>query len=530
MALRDNELARRQEGRLELRTRPMRIEWALKELFSADGHELRAGFTCSARALPDTTERRMLEEILMGSRYAITDAEVSKHFEPRLHAAAAKAAQKHSVAEWMAEGTPAEMTEALRVAAVAVAFDCGVEVLPPFTLDLTSPSFQQQQMRARQHALAEQHTAEQVEHVQRAAGLLKQFAEIRAATPELSPGRVLEQISTSDRGAVLQTLLLASAKEEKAGDLWAVAGPYLVKFDRAGGGTQPRLFPLPPDLGPLRSVQRATIGGKRNLLVGARGGFLRVDPENPAEAQVFKDSPPTESALGFNRVIYRGEKLGYAASHGAAGIVCWLSDHTDGPTTKLTPDQLGLRGVVDSSASEISALIGPRNVEVLNDTSMIFSAGGKLFATDGANADLLSTPSTAEIIAIVPEDRRVIVVQDDGTISTVDRYSRAVTCVSRRSTRLRSAGSLPWLGSVRLLLAEDQGPVECVGLDDPLVTQYQSQHRSLRVVAGSAEMVAGISSDRQRVLIWNSWDGRQPVAEIYLTGITRHRVADVDFG
>jgi hypothetical protein len=530
MLLRDNELARRQEGRVELRSRPMRVEWALKELFTADGHELRAGFTCSARALPDATERRMLEEVLMGARYAVSDEDLAKHFEPRLHAAAAKAAQKHSVAEWLGEGASGEMTEALRMAAVAVAFDCGVEVMPPFRLDLASPSFQQQQMRARQHALAEQQTAEQVEHVQRAAGLLKQFAEIRAQTPELSPGRVLEQISAGDRGAVLQTLLLASAREEKAGDLWAVAGPYLVKIDRSGGAAQPRLFPLPPELGPLRSVQRATIEGKRSLLVGARSGFLKVDPENPGEAQLFKDSPPTESALGFNRVVYRGDRLGYAASHGAAGIVCWMGDKPDAPTSRIRPEQLGLRGEVDSSASESSQLVGPRNIEILNDVSMIFSAGGKLFAMEGVNADLLVTPSTAEIIAIVPEERRVIVVHEDGTICAVDRTTRRVTCMVKRSTRLRSAGSLPWLGSVRLLLAEDQGPVECVGLDDPLVTQYQSQHGSLRAVAGSAETVAGISSDRQRLLLWNSWDGTQPVAEIYLTGVTRHRVADVDFG
>src|SRR5258707_7415710 len=79
MSLRDNELARREDGRVELRPRPLRVRWTLGELRSADGHELRANFTCSARALPDATERRMLEEILLGSRYAVSDDDLSRH-------------------------------------------------------------------------------------------------------------------------------------------------------------------------------------------------------------------------------------------------------------------------------------------------------------------------------------------------------------------------------------------------------------------------------------------------------------------
>ena len=82
---------------------------------------------------------------------------------------------------------------------------------------------------------------------------------------------------------------------------------------------------------------------------------------------------------------------------------------------------------------------------------------------------------------------------------------------------------------MRLLLASEEGPVHCVGLDDDLVTQYVSPHRDLRVVTASAERVVGVSADRQRLIVWNAWDGRKPAAEIYVAGIARHRVADVEF-
>jgi hypothetical protein len=80
-----------------------------------------------------------------------------------------------------------------------------------------------------------------------------------------------------------------------------------------------------------------------------------------------------------------------------------------------------------------------------------------------------------------------------------------------------------------MLLVDTDGAIDCVGFDDPLITQYVSQHRGLRLVAASQQLVAAISSDRQRIILWNSWDGRAPCAEVHVTGIARHRVADVEF-
>ena len=321
MLLRDNELARRQDGRLEIRSTPVRVRWSFNELSTSDGHELRAVFACSARAVPDATERRMLEEVLLGSRYSLTDDDLARHFAPALRMASSQVAQKHAAAQIVGDEVNAEMTDALRSAAKPVAFACGIELLPPFEIELQSPSFERERLRAMQRTLAEQQAAEQIGHVHRAAELLKQFQSIRESTPQFSPGQVLQQISPADRGAVLQTLLLASAKEQQADQLWAVAGPYLVRIDaRSAAPPQPRLFPLPPALGPLRSVQAAEVGGHRRLLVGARSGFMAVDPANPSEPKLYGQSA-IESPLGFNQVVFWSEQQGFVASHGDAGNV-----------------------------------------------------------------------------------------------------------------------------------------------------------------------------------------------------------------
>jgi hypothetical protein len=105
-----------------------------------------------------------------------------------------------------------------------------------------------------------------------------------------------------------------------------------------------------------------------------------------------------------------------------------------------------------------------------------------------------------------------------------------VTNRQHRGGRLRAAGGLPWLGGTRLLLAGEEGPVECVGPDDPLITQYRSPHRGLRVLTGSSDLVAAVSADRMRLVLWHTWDGGKPAAEVYLTALTKHRIADVEFG
>jgi hypothetical protein len=110
-----------------------------------------------------------------------------------------------------------------------------------------------------------------------------------------------------------------------------------------------------------------------------------------------------------------------------------------------------------------------------------------------------------------------------------DRETLEATCRERRTGRVRAAAALPWLGEVRVLLAGDDGPVQCLGFDDQLVTQYSTVHRGLRLLVGSETQVAAVSPDRQKLIVWNSWDGRKPAAEVAVAAVARHRIADVAF-
>src|SRR6185295_957532 len=172
-------------------------------------------------------------------------------------------------------------------------------LLPPFEVTVESPTVQREKIEAMQRTLAERRAAGQAQHVQRATELLKQFQAMRdTATPGLSPGKILEQVSPADRGSMLETLLMASAGSSQSQQtLSAVAGPNLVRIDARSASPRCDLIPLPTDLGPLRSVQAGESAS--SLFVGAQSGVMMVDPQNPTDAQRYADRAIT-SPLGFN--------------------------------------------------------------------------------------------------------------------------------------------------------------------------------------------------------------------------------------
>jgi hypothetical protein len=534
--LMNNELARRENGKVQLRPSPVRVRWNLDDLVTADGHKLHCGFTCSVAALPDPSERRMLEEVFLGRGHAVTTDAVVNHFTPALRAAAAKIAGKHNAAEWIESDLNQPMIDALREASKAIAFSAGLDILPPFELSFESPSFASQKVEEMERTLAERRVAGQVEHFERASRLLKQFQELRAAAPELSPADVLKQISPADQGLMLQTLLLAAGKSGATASLWAVAGGSLIKIDGRATPATMEMIELPETLGPLRSVTPARLDGKDVLLVGARSGVIVFEPESRSSTEYADHS--IDSQLGFSKAVVWNNQIW--GCHGDAGVVAWNVGQTSAPSNVIRPAQL--RGADNppplpptmpspvGSHSISTRTSGIRNLTVLDEKQLVLSVGHFLtiLGSNGQRSNL-ELSGGAEIIGVFLDGNRAVIVQEDGTVSLRDRQSLAAISQHRRSGRVTGTAMLPWLGANRLLLASEEGPVYCVGLDDELVTTYLSSHRGLRVVSAAADLVAAVSSDRQRVVLWNSWDGKKPLAELSIASAAKHRVGDIEF-
>jgi hypothetical protein len=378
--------------------------------------------------------------------------------------------------------------------------------------------------------------------MQRAGELLKQFQALRSAAPEPSAGQVLEQINSVDRGSLMQALLAAGAREQASQPLLAVAGPYLARVDAAvpldmRSPPKIQLFPLPPTLGPLRSVQADRVDGVPVLMVGAQHGIFVVRGSDYSDIRPYRDAEST-SPLGFNRALWWPNRRQFCSTHSEAGLVCWDADGFNSPIA-MRPAAMGIFpsefpdfGPMTVSSMSIrgsGSLMGPRNLLRLNDEKLLFSAGGRVMTWDGKSVKIISEASQSEISTIIVDDQVFLAIHEDGMTCSINSDGDILS-TERRFGRVRAAAALPWLGSSRVLIAADDGPVQCAGLNDPLITQYLSPHRGLRILAGSAAMVGAVSPDRQRVVLWNSWDGRQPAGELFVAAQTRHRIADICFG
>jgi hypothetical protein len=521
MSLREDELAVRTGERIEVRAQPMRLRWTIDELVTSDGHRLVCNFSCGVRVLASTTEQKMLREAFLERQPSLNVATVITHFAPAITAAADRAAVNRTVQTCLSEDNHKSMATALRQVAEAVAFSCGLELLAPFEVELDSPSFRQHQLEHAQRQRAEQRAAGRVEHLQNTARLLQEFERLRAAAPDLPVGALLRQINPADQPAMLDTLLMSSAEQTSHSRLWAVSGNVLVRIrTRRENPQEPPYVDLIELPETLRSVQGATIEGGRSLLAGTRTGVLAVDPERPTEAIAYA-AGNNPGDRGFNQAMLWGDEIW--ASHGEEGLVAWRLDQPQSPRLRLSPDQL-------QQLTGGTLPIQPRRLHPLNDQHMILGSDRELFRISrSGDVERLAIPTSAPVLALAAQEDELLIVQQDGQVLRRHGPQLRESRPNLQFGRLSAAGTLPWPGGVRLLLAMEDGPVICCGLDDPLVTQFSSGHKALRWIGGAADRVVGMSADRQKLILWRPWDPRSPLHELHVTALTTHRMTDLAF-
>ncbi len=509
-AMRDDMIVRRSaDGVLDVRAETFRLRLSFDNLRAAGGDDLQCNFECSAKVADGRSDPAMLVESLLhdGKTFATTTDAASY----LVRASLPKIAEEVSIRganEWLTGPGTEDLKMFIVQRVDAAAFACGLQTMSPFALDARSNSFERKQLEERQRAAAEARNIERIEHLRRAGALLSEFEQLRARTGNEPADAVLQRLAPADRGAMFEATLLAGARNTASKPLWAVAGASLFRIDVSTNSPTLHPIELPSTLGPLRSVQWSG----RVLLIGAQSGVWCVDPESSTSARPFA-VPSAAGNFGFNAAFIDAGAL--VASHAEHGVIAWTMDDESAPP----------RTIAQRANARLLNSLGAGRAIFCADTNSL-----EVACVDRDERRTVSLPDVRLVAAIIMGDSRIFVVGDDRRILTIDRQSLdVISNESRPGARVLSAAGLPWLESTRLLLARDGGPIDCVGVDDPLVTQYCSPHQSIKIVAASADVVAAVSSDRQRLILWRAWDGRAPFAEINLTAIARHRIADIDF-
>lgn len=486
-------------------TKPTRVRWAIDDILSKDAHRISVLFSCTAGAIDEPAERQLFSEAFSASPQSGSQTAIA-HFLPSLRSAGADLGRQENADELLGAPARSRWIQALRTAANETAFACGIEVLAPFEVEVTSPTLQKERLEQMQRLATERRSADRVEHLARAAELLRQWESLKADVPAITPGKLLEQINPADRGQMLDTLLMASAggpNGQSQTDLWAVSGSSLVQIGCKQDFSKPQMFALSATIGPLRSIR----GDNGRLQIGARGGIFIADPANPAAATAYQHAKLT-SEFGFTAVTAIGDHLW--ACHREGGLVGWDVNQPGEPMTVFSPAGFGAE---------------PRHLTPRG----VFAAGTKLFRLTPTGPIPSAFAANAPIVALLPMNDQLIVVDENGAVTTL--YEPTLETIDQLPAggRVTAAALLPWLGSSRLLLNRTDGPIECIGLEDQLVTRFGGHQTGMRALTANTAKIAAMSNDRLRLLVWNAWDGRTPAAEIHLTSLTQHRIADLTF-
>lgn len=537
MALAERELARRMGDALEVRPQPLRLRFRIDDLVCADHHLLRVNYACSVQVAESAIDRRVFAETFLSTRSVVTDRELIEHFAPALRIAAAASTLARPAEAWLSGESQAELKRVIRQAASAVEFDCGVKLLAPFELTAESDSLKRERIERTQRELAEKRAAGQLQHVQRAGELIKQFQALKQSAPELSAGAILERLSASDRADMYQALMLASERETQQA-LWAVAGNELLRIDMRDN--PPKLERVNMDVGPFRSVQSDVLGGRPVLLLGGRDCVVVYDPSDGSKT-IRDVKLGITPQLGFNRVVAHQDRIW--ATHGELGVVAWNGDGSvhatlavgelprstyHRPSSRVSGT---IQTIVSAQQTSSSQPAGPRNIAAMDDSRLIFSVGNRLCTLDADTSAVtpFSHELSAEVLALLAERERLIVIYDNGTLHLHESQTLDLLSQHPRGGIICSAGLLPWMNETRLLLAREDGCIDCVGLDDSVVSEYRSPYRDLKDLAASASCVAAITGDRARIVLWDAWEGRKPRCEVHVSAITRRRVGDICF-
>jgi hypothetical protein len=519
MALLENEFARRDPQGIELRPTPARLAWRLDGLNSSDDHELRVRFVASAQVPDDPTDRRLFAETLLTKLGPLTLDTVSECFRAALTNTARDLLRERPVQHWIDPDSEKSLCETLARTAQRVGFSHGLQVLPPFTCEVRSPSFERSQRAAQQVAL-------QTQTLARATQLLQQFNALRSASPDQTAGQLLSHLSPTEQSEML-TAVLAGGQATSNQQLFAVSGTSLLKIDPRSNAP-PQILLVSDAIGPFRSISIAD----DCLLVGGQRGIVEVDPDS---SQIRATYPaPVTSDFGFNAAIKLGDVL--YATHVEAGLLAWRENEPETLFRSFVPTPGEIRSTVGASIAYSNASIrsgggvsGPRYLVKANQGAAVFAVGASLHVLSDQSVRPLESTRTSDVIALLAMDSHILVVRKDGNCTHVDRETFEIEDTFSPPRDLRAAALLPWMSSQRLIVADNSGAVDCIGVEDSAVVRFHSPNMEMRMLAASEDRIAGVASDRQRVQIWTLTNPHAPAREVHIASLTRHRVAAIAF-
>ena len=467
---------------------------------SRDGYQTRVEVELPVRLHDSPVDRRAFADRFLRFSPVGTAEQVAEYLRPQLDRNIAAAVGERGVGELMDGQALGEVAEALKSAARKPLFAAGLELDGEPVVRLGSADWQRRRVE-------EAADAARIAAAEREGELLRRFEDIRRQNPDVPAGALLMGLPSGERVDALRALLKAAGARQKS-RLFAVAGDSLYEIDVSADQVLP--IRLSSELGPLRSVRTIRHKGAAHLLVGARDGVYLVDPSAPESAETF-DAEVEGSPFGFSHLAYDETSGVVYATHADVGLVCWQIDL--GTQTVLGP--------VDFHGQ------APRQVDAVGPQVHV-AAGGQLWQV-GADFKPQAIPGLGgePVALLVGTDRELLVVRPSGTVAAISRSDGRVTEVTSKGDVASVGAGLPWLGEMRLVLGDGFGTsLAQIGPHDDVRMAMHDSQGPFKAIAAAPDVVAAISSDRNRLVCWRPWEER-PFADLHTISRMRSRLADV---
>lgn len=469
---------------------------------SRDGFEARLELELPVRLHDSAIDRKVFAERFLRYSSVGTAGQVAEYLRPQLEASAARVLAEHAAEALMQGEGIIAVAEAVQQAAIKPLFAAGLMADGEPTVRVNCPEWE----RRRVEEAAE---AARVAAAEREGELLRRFEDIRRESADVPAGALLMGLPAGERPDALRALLKAAGQRTRS-RLFAVAGDVLCEIDVEGDKVMP--LELSSELGPLRSVRGIRRQDRAQLLVGARDGVYLLDPENALGAEAF-EADVEASPFGFSNLGYDPTLDVIHATHSDVGLASW---------------QVGLGSRSIRARGEFGGH-APRQIDV-HDGQVTVAAGGALFQVEaeGPLRRLRGEYGGGEIAFLSGNPRELLLVLQAGLVHYIARRTLEEQEGSAHLPDAPAIGAaLPWLGDVRLVLGTDYASeLTMLAAHDTVSFTYRGENGPYKALAAADDLIAAVSSDRQRLVCWRPWEDR-PVADLHVISRTRSRLADV---
>lgn len=468
--------ASRRDGRIEVRRDPVKLTFTLPGLRTADGHELSAYITATARLVDRPADVQLFAEQFLAGRDNVSGDEVKWHFASPLNASAREFAARHDIDACFRQRAAFEMLLLQRCESVG--FGCGVEFLAPLSVLLESETLAAQQVREQ----AYQRQLDDLEHAAR-------------VSEKLSALGPTHRLPVSEQAALLPALLAAAAPTR----VLLTAGPNVVVVEPDG---RLQAIAMPEAIGPLRCVRKIENG----YAVGGTGGVALLDADF-ASPSVFTGA--ATSGRGFNSVALQAVPAEVVATHGELGLVVWPASENATPRTIPMPG--------------VARLLTPVG------NHLIAAADGAVMVYEGQIVRPIDENGST-VIAVGQVNDTCFTVRQDGSMHLLDAQTLHRVGQCQLPSGIQVVTGVPIEGLKAILLAESTGNLRCMTLTGETLATFAASPGGVRMLTMAGGQPAGVSADRTSLLLWNPAVPGEPPRTMNVLARTGHHVTDIIAG